>query len=74
MGLEDEVGQRAMEAADKSKTEGTTMVLTAAPDPPQTWGVKGASETNNQWPIRNAGIVVRKAIVRASLKEARQHG
>ena len=48
MGVVDEEGQHAMEAAGKSRTEGTETMLTAVPDPLQARGVKAAPEADTE--------------------------
>ena len=60
MVLVDNVGRHAMEAADKSKTEGIIEILTANPNPPEAGKVKVAPETNKQRTKRNVGIVETK--------------
>ena len=54
-----------MEVTDGIKEEGTEVMPTAIPDPPEIGGVE-ATRTNKGNPSRNAGIVVRKATRRAS--------
>ena len=67
MGVVDEVGGHAMQAASKSRTGGTDTMPTTIPDPPQVAGVKAVLETSNLRSIRNAGIVARKATEEASV-------
>ena len=50
-----------MQAADKSRTQGTEIVPTAVPNPPQAGGVKIMPEIGKERPTRNVGIVARKA-------------
>ena len=65
MGVEDEAGWYAMEAADMIKEGGTEVMPTATPDPPETGGVE-AMRTVKVKPSRSAGTVARKATRRAS--------
>ena len=62
---EDEASGHAMEAADVIREEGTEVMPTATPDPPETGGVE-AMRTDKGRPSRSAGIVARKATRRAS--------
>ena len=54
-----EVGRHTREAADKSRTEGTTVVPTAVLDPPQAGGVKLEPRTGSLKSTRDDGIVTR---------------
>ena len=65
VGVEDEASRYAMEAADVIREEGTEVMPTATPDPPETGGVE-AMRTGKVKPSRSAGIVARKATGRAS--------
>ena len=65
MFVADEASRCAMEAADGTKEEGTEVMPTAIPDPPDTGGVE-ATRNNKGNPSRNAGTVARKATRRAS--------
>ena len=65
MDVEDEASRCAMEATDEIKVEGTEVMPTTIPDPPEIWGVE-AMRTSKGNPSRNAGIVARKATGRAS--------
>ena len=56
-----------MMAADKSRKEGTKMVLTTVSDLPQAGGVKSAPKTSKKRPTRNVGIVIERATQRASV-------
>ena len=60
VGVEDEASRYAIEAADEIKEEGTEMMPTATPDPPETGGVE-AMRTDKGKPSRSAGTVARKA-------------
>ena len=60
-----EASRCAMEAADEIKVEGTEMMPTAIPYPPETWGVE-TMRTGKGIPPRNVGTVARKAIGRAN--------
>ena len=66
LGMEDEVGQLATIAADKSKKEGIEEVSTIVPDPPHARGVMAEPEISKQRLKRNAGIVARRATMKAS--------
>ena len=66
IGVEDEVGWHAMEAAGKSKFECTHTVPTAVPDPPGGGGVKVELETGTKRPTQNDGIVASEATEKAS--------
>ena len=65
MVVADEASRCAMEAADGTKEEGTEVMPTAIPDPPETGGVE-AMKTGKGNPSRNVGTVARKATRRAS--------
>ena len=69
MDVEDEASRCAMEAADGIKEEGTEVMPTAIPDPPETGGVE-ATRTGKGNPPRNVGIVARKATRRASARKS----
>ena len=58
----DEAGRHAMEAADKSKTEGTIIMPTTIPDPPEVGGVKPAAKTDTGSSRQTSGTVAEKAI------------
>ena len=60
MDVEDEASWCAMEAADEIKVEGTETMPTAIPDPPKIGGVE-AMRFGKGKPLRNVGIVARKA-------------
>ena len=62
----DEEGRHAMEASDKSKTEGIIIMLTAVPEPPEVEGVKLAPETGKESLRRTASTVAGRVIERAS--------
>ena len=47
----DEAGRHAMEASDKSKTEGIIIMPTTVPDRPEARGVKPALETSKRSPL-----------------------
>ena len=66
MDVEDEVSRCPMEAADEIKEEGTEVMPTATPDPPETGGVE-AMRTGKVKPSRSAGTVARKATGKASV-------
>ena len=66
VGVDDKVGRHAMEVAGKTKIGVTKKVSTIVLDPPDVGGVKLGLETGIRKPTRNAGIVVRKAIERAT--------
>ena len=61
----DEASRCAMEAADGIKEEGTKVMPTAIPDPPETRGVE-VTRTDKRNPPWNAGTVARKATGRPS--------
>ena len=61
----DEASRCAMEAADEIKVEGTEVMPTAIPDPPEIRGVE-AMRTGKEKPSWSAGTVARKATRRAS--------
>ena len=63
--VEDEASRCAMEAADEIKEEGSEVMPTASPDPPEIGGLEVTS-TGKGNPPRNAGIVARKATRRVS--------
>ena len=65
MVVANEASRCAMEAADGTKEEGTEVMPTAIPDPPETGGVE-AMKTGKGNPSRNAGTLARKATRRAS--------
>ena len=65
MDVEDEVSRCTMEAADEAKEEGTEVMPTAIPDPPEIGGVE-VMRTGKGNPLRNAGTMARKATRRAS--------
>ena len=65
MNVEGEASRYAMEAADEIKVEGTEMMPTAIPDPPETGGVE-VMRIGKGNPPRNAGTVARKTTGRAS--------
>ena len=54
-----------MEATDEIKVEGTEVMPTTIPDPPEIWGVE-AMRTSKGNPSRNAGTVARRATGKAS--------
>ena len=66
MGVEDEEGQLATVASDKSQKEGIEEVPIVVPDLPQAGGVTAKPEIGKQWPRRNVGIVARRATRRVS--------
>ena len=70
MDVEDEVDRHAIVEAEKSKEEGTTMVLIAAPNPPLAWGVKVALKTDKKSLIWSAGIVAGRIIEKASVRRS----
>ena len=61
----DEAGRHAMEATDRSKTEGIVEMPTTIRDPLETGGVK-AVPGSKQRPKHNVAIVARKTTERAS--------
>ena len=65
MVVADEASRYAMEAADEIKEEGTEVMPTAIPDPPETKGVE-AMRTGKGRPSWSAGTVARKATGKAS--------
>ena len=69
MGMEDEASRRAMEAADEIKEEGTEVMPTATPDPPETGGV-AAMRTDKVRPSRSARTVARKATGKESAERS----
>ena len=66
VGVLDEVDWYATVAVEKSRKEGTKVVPTTLPDPPQARGFKAALETGKQRPKQNAGNVAGRATERAS--------
>ena len=70
MGVVEEVGRHAMEAAGKSRNGGTMSVPTAVPGLPQAGGVKAVPEAGKTNPLRNAGTVAKKATGKASAGES----
>ena len=60
------MGWHATITADKSRTEGTEIMPTTTPDPPQAGGAKAVPEADMQNPTRNAGIVAKRATEKAS--------
>ena len=64
--MADEASRCAMEVADGTKEEGTEVMPTAIPNPPEVGGVE-ATKTGKENPPRNAGTVARKATRRASV-------
>ena len=64
--MEDEASRCAM-AADEIKVEGTEMMPTTIPDPPEIGGVE-AMRTGKGNPPQNAGTVARKVTGRASAR------
>ena len=65
MDVADEASRCAMEAANEIKVEGTEMMPTTIPDPPEIGGVE-AMRTGKGNPPRSAGTMARKATGRAS--------
>ena len=65
VGVEDEARRHAMEEADGIKEEGTEVMPTTTPDPPETGGVE-AMRTGKVKPSRSAGTVARKAAGKVS--------
>ena len=65
MGVEDEASRHAMEAADGIMEEGTQVMPTATPNPPETGGVE-AMRTGKVKPSRSVGIVATKGTEKAS--------
>ena len=63
--MADEASRCAMEVAEGIKEEGTEVMLTTIPDPPETGGVEAMRTGKGKLP-RNAGTVARKATGRAS--------
>ena len=70
MGVVEEVGRHAMEAANKSRNDGTENMPTAIPDPPGVGGVNAVPETGKTNPLRNAGTVAKRATEKASAGES----
>ena len=70
MGVVEDVGRHAMEAAGKSRNEGTMSVLTAVPGLPQAGGVKAVPEAGKTNPLRNVGTVAKRATWKASVGES----
>ena len=66
MDVEDEASRRAMEAADEIKEEGTEVMPTATPNPPETGGVE-AMKTGKGRPSWSVGTVARKATGKVSV-------
>ena len=69
MGVVDEAGWHAMEAAGKSKNEGIENVPTAVPGPPQAGGVMVTPENDKRSLQRNAGTVAKRVTEKASAGE-----
>ena len=65
MDVEDEASQCAMAVADEIKEDGTEVMPTATPDPPEIGGVE-AMRTDKGEPSPSAGTVARKATEKAS--------
>ena len=65
VGVEDEASGHAMEAADMIRGEGTEVMLTATPHPPETGGVE-AMRTDRERPSRSVGTMARKSIEKTS--------
>ena len=65
MGVEDEASRHAMEAVDVIREEGTEVMPTATPDPPETGGIE-AMRTDKEKPSRSDGTMARKATEKAS--------
>ena len=63
--MEDKAGRCAMEAADGIKEKSIEAMPIAIPNPPEK-GVVEAIRTGKGNPLRNAGIVARKATRRVS--------
>ena len=63
--MAEEASWRAMEVADEIKEEGTEVMPTAIPDPPEIGGVE-AMRTRKGKPSRSTGTVGRKATRKAS--------
>ena len=70
MGVVDEAGRHAMEAAGKSKNDDTEIVPTAVPGIPQAGGVKAVPEAGKTNPHRNTGTVAKRATKKASAGES----
>ena len=64
MEMEDEASQHAMQAADVLRGEGTEVMPTTTPDPPEPGGV--VAMRTDKAKLRSAGTVARKATGRAS--------
>ena len=69
MGVVDEAGRHAMEAAGKTRNKGTENVPTTVPDPPGAGGVMAAPEDGKRRLQRNAGTVAKRATEKASAGE-----
>ena len=66
MGVVDEVGRPAMEAAGKSRNGGTMSVPIAVLGLPQAGGLKAVPEAGKTNPLQNVGTVARRATEKAS--------
>ena len=64
MGVGDEVDRHALVVADKSRKEGTKLVLIVVSDPTRVGGVKAEPETGKQRPTQNAGTMAKRAAKR----------
>ena len=65
MDVEDEASRHAMEEADVIREEGTKVMPTTTPDPPETGGVE-AMRTDRGKSSQSAGTVAKKATEKAS--------
>ena len=70
MVVADELDWHAMVAAIKSRKEGTEVVSTTTPDPPQVGGVKEVLETDKKRSQQNVGTVAGGATERASARRS----
>ena len=67
MSMEDEADRQTIVASNKSRKEGTKVVQTAVPDPPQGGVVRPASESCKQRLTWNTSTMARRATRRASV-------
>ena len=70
VGVVEEVGRHAMEAAGKSRNEGTMSVPTTILGLPQVGGIKAVPEAGKTEPLRNAGTMTKRATWKASARES----
>ena len=66
----DEADQKIVEVGNKSRSEGTTMVATTIPDPPQVGGVKAVPRAGEREPQQTVGNVAGRATQRVSARRS----